>query len=162
LAPTFPAPARENGSAQGPRKRGRRDSGRRRRARVGSAAMPPDTSATTLRRGGAAFDVAPAPSTFTVRLADAGDADRLRAGHLESRGGPALVAGADARVSEAWRLTKGSRSVVVAVLDDGFDLFHPDLRGPGKVVEPVDFTDGDRQPLPEGRDFHGTCCAGVA
>ena len=82
--------------------------------------------------------------------------------HLHSRGGPALVKGADARVSEAWQLSKGSRSVVVAVLDDGFDLTHPDLRGHGKIVDPVDFTDGDLRPMPGGRDFHGTCCAGVA
>jgi hypothetical protein len=75
---------------------------------------------------------------------------------------PDVVQDADARVRAAWSTTKGSRDVVIAILDDGFDLTHPDLRGMGKVVEPVDFTEGDRQPLPVGTDYHGTCCAGVA
>ena len=75
---------------------------------------------------------------------------------------PDVVQNADARVRAAWATTKGSRQIVVAVLDDGFDLSHPDLQGHGKVVAPVDFTDGDHNPMPSGKDYHGTCCAGVA
>ncbi|MEA2283150.1 MAG: hypothetical protein QOK21_3757, partial [Solirubrobacteraceae bacterium] len=75
---------------------------------------------------------------------------------------PDVVQHADARVRAAWSTTKGSRQIVVAVLDDGFDLSHPDLQGPGKIVAPVDFTEGDDSPLPSGSDYHGTCCAGVA
>jgi subtilisin-like proprotein convertase family protein len=69
---------------------------------------------------------------------------------------------ADANISEAWQITKGSRDIVVAVLDDGFELSHPDFQGTGKVVHPVDFTGNDDQPLPGQGDYHGTPCAGVA
>lgn len=90
-----------------------------------------------------------------------------------------LKAGADARVVEAWKLAKtlGKREVVVAVIDDGFDLTHPDLSGAGKVVAPWDFTRSSNDPRPEFSatypffdpeqnrwmgDWHGTACAGVA
>ena len=33
----------------------------------------------------------------------------------------------DAKVYEAWGLATGSRDVVVAVIDNGFDTFHPDI-----------------------------------
>lgn len=75
-------------------------------------------------------------------------------------------AGADARVVDAWMAaeTLGAPEVVVAVIDDGFDLEHPDLSGPGKVVHPWDFTRKSDQPVPDANteDWHGTSCAGVA
>lgn len=74
--------------------------------------------------------------------------------------------GADARVLDAWDVAGGvgSPGVVVAVIDDGFDLAHPDLSGPGKVVHPWDFTRNAAQPTPDPQteDWHGTACAGVA
>lgn len=83
----------------------------------------------------------------------------LRSEHLST---PDILRDADASVYEAWPITKGSREVVVAVLDDGFELSHPDFQGAGKVVNPVDFTGNDDAPLPESGDYHGTPCAGVA
>jgi subtilisin family serine protease len=63
----------------------------------------------------------------------------------------------------AWDLTRGSRSVVVAVCDDGFDLAHPDLQGLGKIVAPKDLKAQDAVPLPDATtDNHGTACAGLA
>lgn len=77
-----------------------------------------------------------------------------------------FLAGADARVIEAWELgqTLGSPNVVVAVIDDGFDLSHPDLTGDWKIVAPKDFTRNSASPIPDllNEDWHGTACAGVA
>ncbi len=84
--------------------------------------------------------------------------------HLYSKAqaAPDIDRNADASVYEAWSITKGTRDIVVAVLDDGFELSHPDFQGAGKVVHPTDFSGNDDQPLPEGGDYHGTPCAGVA
>ena len=84
--------------------------------------------------------------------------------HLRARNGLQLVAEASVRAPEAWDVTRGERDVVVAVVDDGFDLTHPDFQGAGKVVSPKDYVDGDANPFPESStgDYHGTPCAGVA
>lgn len=84
--------------------------------------------------------------------------------HLKSKKRPQLVADASVNAPEAWDVTRGERSVVVAVIDDGFDLNHPDFKGPGKVVFPKDYVDGDANPFPESSagDYHGTPCGGVA
>ena len=84
--------------------------------------------------------------------------------HLDSWTGPELDAEADVSAPTAWDVTRGSRSIVVAVIDDGFDLSHPDFTGSGKVVFPKDYVDGDANPFPESShgDYHGTPCAGVA
>ena len=75
-----------------------------------------------------------------------------------------LKAGADARLIDAWELfgSLGSPSVVVAIIDDGFDLEHPDLYGPNKFHTPWDFTRNNNNPIPGDEDYHGTSCAGVA
>ena len=104
------------------------------------------------------------------------DAKYPKQWHLKNRGGVELLPGADVNAPEAWDITTGSRNVAVAVIDDGFDLDHPDLQGPGKVVAPIDFgfrtppsylnpdpeVISDERPYPEGEDYHGTPCAGVA
>ncbi|MEM9916958.1 MAG: S8 family serine peptidase [Bacteroidota bacterium] len=84
--------------------------------------------------------------------------------HLKSKNGIEQIAGADVNAPLAWDTTKGSRKIVVAVVDDGFDLSHPDFKGNGKVVHAKDFADGDLHPFPEAsnNDYHGTPCAGVA
>ncbi|WP_158497408.1 S8 family peptidase [Limimaricola cinnabarinus] len=94
--------------------------------------------------------------------------------HLENRGEidgntAGLKAKADARVVDAWRKlgNLGSAEAVIAVIDDGFDLAHPDLAE--KAVHPHDFIRGDDNVAPEpdlfapiAGDWHGTACAGVA
>ena len=82
-----------------------------------------------------------------------------------------LKPGADARVVAAWQRAQslGSPACIVAVIDDGFDLTHPDLNGNSKVIAPWDFTTGTNNPTPQRfnidprkADYHGTACAGVA
>lgn len=84
--------------------------------------------------------------------------------HLKSWDGLDVVAGADVDAPNAWEISRGSRSVTVAVIDDGFELTHPDLSGPGKIPFQIDFVDHDNSPLPTqvNGDYHGTPCAGVA
>ena len=84
--------------------------------------------------------------------------------HLRSWESADLAVDADVSAVQAWDLTRGSRNTVVAVVDDGFDLSHPDFIGTGKVVHPKDYVDGDANPFPvkEQNDYHGTPCAGVA
>lgn len=90
------------------------------------------------------------------------DSHFQRQWHLEATDGPQLLALASVRAPAAWDVTRGSRSVVVAVMDDGFDLDHPDFQGIGKIVQPRDYSDDDGSPLPGSDDYHGTPCAGVA
>ena len=58
----------------------------------------------------------------------------------------------------AWDVTTGSASVVIAIIDTGIDLNHPDLAG--KVVAGYDFVGGDAYPWDE--NGHGTHVAGIA
>ena len=84
--------------------------------------------------------------------------------HLKNRGDAVgLAIGADVKAEEAWDITRGKREVVVCVMDDGFDVGHPDFNVPGKIVAPRDFGQGDFDPNPGFEDDnHGTACAGVA
>ncbi|NEQ47400.1 MAG: S8 family serine peptidase [Leptolyngbya sp. SIOISBB] len=83
--------------------------------------------------------------------------------HLTSVVGSQIQPNAHISAEPAWDLTRGTRSVVVAVCDDGFDLAHPDLQGVGKIVAPRDLKAQDAVPLPDATtDNHGTSCAGLA
>lgn len=74
-----------------------------------------------------------------------------------------LKKGADAKVVDAWKRlgNMGSSSITIAVIDNGFDTTHPDLRQ--KVVKPYDLWSQSTE-LPQGdsRFTHGTPCASVA
>jgi subtilisin family serine protease len=66
-----------------------------------------------------------------------------------------------AQVVDAWSITKGSRDVRVAILDDGVDVAHPEFAG--KVGPQFDFTAHTATATPKlDDDNHGTACAGVA
>ncbi len=74
-----------------------------------------------------------------------------------------LKKGADAKVVDAWnRLgSSGSSNIVVAVIDNGFDLTHPDLKD--KIHKPYDLWNQSTA-VQQGdvRYTHGTPCASVA
>ncbi|HLP91493.1 MAG TPA: S8 family serine peptidase [Nostocaceae cyanobacterium] len=83
--------------------------------------------------------------------------------YLNHDGGYQLGVNSHISIEQAWDITRGVRSVVVAVVDDSFDLNHPDFQGNGKVVAPRDLKDNDFLPLPTDKETsHGTACAGIA
>lgn len=65
---------------------------------------------------------------------------------------------------EAWNLTRGSDDIIVAVVDNGFDLEHPEFQG--KIVNRYNVLTRDGQVRPivtdEGIDAHGTHVAATA
>lgn len=83
--------------------------------------------------------------------------------YLNHAGGSGLAANSHISAELAWDITRGSRSIVVAVSDDAFDLAHPDFQGKGKLVAPRDLKGRDFLPTPDTlQESHGTAAAGLA
>ncbi len=62
----------------------------------------------------------------------------------------------------AHRFSTGKK-VVIAVIDDGVEIDHPEFKLPGKVVHSRDIVTGSNDPRPvSSYNNHGTACAGVA
>ena len=77
--------------------------------------------------------------------------------------GVAGIADCDIDAVEAWDITRGDPEVIVAVIDTGADLNHPDLQANflPRGSEDWDFADaGDL--VPEDTDGHGSHVAGTA
>ena len=76
--------------------------------------------------------------------------------------GPTVgTVGFDTNAEAAWSASQGygDSGVIVAILDSGVDIDHPDLR----LVAGYDFGDNDTNPDDNSSSAgHGTCCAGVA
>jgi subtilisin family serine protease len=105
--------------------------------------------------------------------------------HLDNSGQfPGQVAGEDVRAKQAWAKAMATRTIIVAVLDDGVDLDHPALKdamwrnpdatspdqfGRDFFLDPSDPGHFDPRPKifsapfndPTGNDIHGTPCAGL-
>ena len=63
-------------------------------------------------------------------------------------------------VEAAWAVTRGSKDVKVAVLDEGVDTTHRALRR--AVAAERDFIGSNgNSAMPNGNDAHGTACAGI-
>ena len=74
-----------------------------------------------------------------------------------------VKAGADAKVVDAWKRlgNRGSKDITIAIVDNGFDLHHPDISS--NIVSQYDFWASSTHFSPDGYGFtHGTPCAGVA
>lgn len=99
--------------------------------------------------------------------------------HLINEGQDGGVAGEDIKAKGAWSLTRGSPNITVAIIDDGIDIDHPDLKpniwtNPDNSKPDVhgwNFCGDTDDPRPQlfappynesnGNDIHGTPCAGV-
>jgi subtilisin family serine protease len=71
--------------------------------------------------------------------------------------------GADAKVFDAWTRmgNTGSTNIVIAVIDNGFDTTHPDLKD--KIYKPFDlWNQSNKLSQGDSRFTHGTPCASVA
>jgi len=74
-------------------------------------------------------------------------------------GSPQGISRADIKATEAWEETKGDEEIIIAVIDTGVDLFHPDLSG--KILNGGrDFINGDFDATDD--NYHGTLVAGIA
>src|SRR5262249_35351120 len=105
--------------------------------------------------------------------------------YLRNTGQSNGLAGADVNAVAAWAHTTGEPSIVIALLDDGFDLTHPDLianiatnateaqfgtdgqdndlDGDVDNMRGWDFYDNDNDPSPNtAANNHGTAVAGMA
>lgn len=76
--------------------------------------------------------------------------------HLVNEGQRGFSPGVDINAEEAWDITAGA-GTLVAVLDSGTDIDHPDL----VVIDGRDFVDGDASSDPDNNNNHGTAVAGL-
>ena len=66
--------------------------------------------------------------------------------------------GCDVDAERAWNITTGNPNVVIAILDTGIDLDHPDLAS--ELVAGYDFVDNDTNA--NDGNMHGTACGSIA
>ncbi len=81
--------------------------------------------------------------------------------YSHENGTPVGTVGFDANAQAAWDGTQayGDAGTIVAIIDSGVDIDHPDLR----LVTGYDYGDNDSNPDDNSSQAgHGTCCAGVA
>lgn len=124
-----------------------------------------------------------APNFVSEHLKLAATNDRLLADqwHLNNTGADGAVAGEDVKAFAAWDITPGgSPDIIIAIVDDGVDIGHADLRSniwtnPDPAAPDRNgrnYFDNDYDPRPrhfrrpyddtDTNDIHGTPCAGVA
>jgi subtilisin family serine protease len=63
------------------------------------------------------------------------------------------------RAPQAWDITRGSEKITIAIIDNGFNLSHPELKS--KVIQPYNVWKHNQEIHPQSVD-HGTHVAGIA
>ena len=82
--------------------------------------------------------------------------------HLKTTTINGLLINAGVNADLALEITKGE-NIIIALIDDGFDIDHPEFNRPGKVVHSRDMSSNSNDPRPKNNyNNHGTACAGVA
>jgi subtilisin family serine protease len=81
--------------------------------------------------------------------------------HLQKATINGVEINANVKADLAHKITTGE-NITIAIIDDGFDIDHPEFNIPGKVVHSRDVTLGTNNPRPGNYNDHGTACAGVA
>lgn len=81
---------------------------------------------------------------------------------LDNAGQTGGIAGEDIKIKEAWDISKGSKDIIIAIVDEGVDYTHEDLNVGDKLVTGYDACFKRDNPNPETADAHGTACAGIA
>jgi thermitase len=81
---------------------------------------------------------------------------------LDNTGQTGGIVGEDIKIKEAWDITKGSKDIIIAIVDEGVDYTHEDLNVGDKLVTGYDACFKRDNPNPETADAHGTACAGIA
>lgn len=82
--------------------------------------------------------------------------------HLKTTKIDGVRINAGVKADLAHKLSTGS-GIIVALIDDGFEIDHPEFNQSGKVVHSRDISSNSNDPRP--RDVwnnHGTACAGIA
>ncbi len=104
----------------------------------------------------------PSSSRMSVRASSFNDPYLKDQWHYMNSGNvvPSAVAGADVNVADAWRLTGGDPSIVVAVIDEGVQYDHPDLAGNMWVNEDEIKNGSDSDGNGYRDDIHGYNFAG--
>jgi hypothetical protein len=73
-----------------------------------------------------------------------------------------VMINAGVKADLAHKLSTGA-NVIIALIDDGFDIDHPEFNQPGKIVHSRDVSSNSNDPRPKNSsNNHGTACAGVA
>ncbi|XP_041352296.1 neuroendocrine convertase 2-like [Gigantopelta aegis] len=84
--------------------------------------------------------------------------------YIRNTGQSGGVAGLDLNVQDAWDAGYTGKEVTTAIMDDGIDYLHPDLRNNYNAEASYDFSSNDPYPYPRYTDTwfnsHGTRCAG--
>ncbi|KAK3092259.1 hypothetical protein FSP39_000444 [Pinctada imbricata] len=84
--------------------------------------------------------------------------------YLKNTGQSGGIPGLDLNVEAAWALGYTGKNVTTAIMDDGVDYLHEDLRHNYNAKASYDFSSNDPYPYPRYTDTwfnsHGTRCAG--